>query len=782
MSIYSAGDSRTPGRRDHICPARRGRLALGTCAALALLASLVPVQASSAADDTLVLSGADVPGFKPAGGGTGVARRALGIPQPTAVRRAKAQGRGFRNGRTRLSVGVFSFGSQRAARRAARSLGRGGQSVRVGDSGRLRRLANRRATEVVVVLRVERAVGAVRLRLPGRNPGAARAGLAYADALATRLRHELSLTEWERNLEGIRDDGSFTPELALRAFSMAYGSLPGVRPAVRGPRLDRPDGTLAMQLVARVWGQLTPAQRAAIDQAIGAPFDSASPAVARAALALTPDPASDALATKYVARYSALLPDPLPGPVPVVKTFKASSKLEGVGATGPTYMDTLPIKATGTWGPGNFDYCRLRISPKAQAEVGKPYFEYAIAHEVFHCFQFSLAPKHWAEAADWIIEGTAAWASSVESGVSAEVGGDSYREYLETLSRPLFRRTYDAVGFWGRADQVGGIGSLWAKLPDILNVGSDNAKAYTLAGGAEQTFIDSWATGAWRFSAIGGGNYFSGIGAEWYQTNPYRIPFAEFPSQAATITAAAPLSSKPYAISNYAVAGDSKKPLVKLVAQSGSLRAGTSKEDLGKIGTNWFCFGKCSCSAGEVSSIPSHKTVPAPLLALALTGGPAAGAGQITYHDLDQFCKPKNGNPPSGGLLKRPDPCSLITLQEAEPAAGVPLQPGVVRDAGAGELLCKFDDQSQLSEGFQVSSSAYGTIGEAATKFDQLRKSLKPVSVFGEVPGLGDQNFYFGGCGGMWLRKSNVLISFARVRPDDLPRCIDLAQKLLGRF
>jgi hypothetical protein len=57
--------------------------------------------------------------------------------------------------------------------------------------------------------------------------------------------------------------------------------------------------------------------------------------------------------------------------------------------------------------------------------------------------------------------------------VSAEVGAGPYKAYLLSPTKPLFSRDYDASGFWGRIEEVDGIGSLWPKIPAILNAADD---------------------------------------------------------------------------------------------------------------------------------------------------------------------------------------------------------------------------------------------------------------------------------------------------------------------
>ena len=82
---------------------------------------------------------------------------------------------------------------------------------------------------------------------------------------------------------------------------------------------------------------------------------------------------------------------------------------------------------------------------------------------------------------------------------------------------------------------------------------------------------------------------------------------------------------------------------------AGHLRAGTTKQDFGPVGQDWFCFGDCACPKGQVSTVPVHRPVGASTLALGQTGGAAAGHGRVAYHALDEFCsEPGTGVTVSG--------------------------------------------------------------------------------------------------------------------------------------
>jgi hypothetical protein len=549
---------------------------------------------------------------------------------PRALRSARPHGAAFRAGTRGLSMGVFVFSSSGRAAAGLRALAKGRRRVALGRgvTGRLSAHSARHINDVAVAFQVDGAIGTVRLRAGGRLAGATAAVLAYAQGLAARLQRVLALTAWQRTVDGIRPDGSITPKLALQTFALAYGPLPGVRrPA--GPGGEPPDGTGAMEMVAREWGQLSPAQQQAIDRYLDAPHDASSPRLAHGAAepVLTPSPLYQAMADKFNAIYRAKLPS---APPVTVKVFTVS---EPLGEGGQDLMNSLPVDANGNWGPGSGPpaYCRVRVAPKGAAHSDP---ERLMAHELFHCYTFVLAPN-WPSIPAWIKEGMAEWAAAFVTGRDST---NWLKAYMSTPTKPLFSRTYDAVGFWGHADEAAGRGSLWGNIPGILNA-RDNATAFSLAGGTTAAFVDTWASAAFRFDAAG---------KPWNQTDPVSLA-SDHPSVPfSAITGRDRLDSAPYALHEYKVIADPDAPLVNVVGVLGTLRAGTSGEDLGPVHDEWFCFGKCECPPDEdSSSIPPHRTAPSDAeLYLALTGGASAGDGQVFYHSMDEYCQPK---PPTGG-------------------------------------------------------------------------------------------------------------------------------------
>ncbi len=602
---------------------KRVRPALWLLALMAIVPALVGA-APAVARVRLVMGHGEVPGYKAAGGGERVAHSLLGHRVPRALRHSRPQGAVFRARGRRLTLAAFPLTSRRAARRALRALAHG----RTHRGVVVRRAKSRRARTVTVLVTAGRAIGAVRLRAGRRAArGAAVAARAYAAQLAARIERMLAESAWQRTLDGIRPNGSITPRLALRAFSIAYGPLPGVR-MPRGARRERvPSGTLAMQFVARVWSRLSAAQQRAIDRALGVPHGGGKAAVAHASAqqVLTPDHSYQAMADHYASIYRSLLPG---APNPTIKVFKASLD-EKDKEGGYPYMDAVPLNAEGGWNVGTPSYCRVRVFPLGSVQ-SPAFIGLLMAHETFHCFQFELMSA-WRQRSAWVMEGMADWAANTVDRVPAAVGAGNYKLYLKNPIDHLFASAYDAVGFWGRADEAGGAGSLWSKIPQVL-AAPDNATSYAIATvGGSHPFAETWAAPWWRFGAAG---------AAWSQSEPFWIPSSKLAPPGLPITTGTTLGSNPYSFSQFAMTKDPSRPLVSVVGEQGKLRAGTGDTDFGPVeGAKWFCFGKCECPRNEASSIPPHETVGKSRLALALTGGDGYGKARVTYHSLDSYCK-----------------------------------------------------------------------------------------------------------------------------------------------
>ncbi len=403
-----------------------------------------------------------------------------------------------------------------------------------------------------------------------------------------------------------------------------------------------------MQLVARVWERITPAQRAAVERRLGAPYDDRSAPLARSAEApLVPSARYQAIADRYRAIYNGKLPSVQPE----VRVFTTADEITDARTGARAWADALPLNAAGKWGVGAMNYCRVRVPPMGQAEAGKPFFQLIIAHEVFHCFQFRIMAD-WRQRSAWLIEGMADWAATSVYSTTAAVGAGPYRLYLSTADQPAFSRAYDGTGIWHWFDESRGVGSLWPNVPAILNA-PDDAASFTIAGGGDIGFQQTWASAPMRLP----------VGGAWRQTRPYALSRLDSPAPALALTGDTVLDTAAFQAKLAVAVADADKPLVSAVGLAGRLRAATPRRDYGPLDDErWFCFGRCVCPPRRFGTIPPHERVRS-TLELALTGGALPGQARVTYHSLDEFCrgreKRKSRSIRSGRVERRPAPDDL---------------------------------------------------------------------------------------------------------------------------
>ncbi len=333
--------------------------------------------------------------------------------------------------------------------------------------------------------------------------------------------------EYERLAAEVEPDGRLSLDAALSMFALQFGELPGVPVPSGDPGPPEP-GDLAIASVLSRWSELTDDQRSAVREAL-----ELEPGWEPAPLEPPTDPATTTTSTvgttsqvpeqekaeqekaeqekaeqgattgngggrsamagrDTVAAYQASLEPiqealerhlgPLGANVEVVTSRRVSRGPNGQQALAAALLVTP-------------DRCRITVWPSVFPAPSGPH--HTLAHELFHCYQ-----QHWrgsplSAALGWIQEGTAEWAAAV---VIAEVGGtldpvlrDWLGEYYMTPARPLFRRTYDAVGWLGYlAKQTG---PLWDRLPSLaMATTNDAGYAGALGGTAGASLAAEWAS------------------------------------------------------------------------------------------------------------------------------------------------------------------------------------------------------------------------------------------------------------------------------------------------
>ena len=317
-------------------------------------------------------------------------------------------------------------------------------------------------------------------------------------------------TAWQQVLSQIGPDGSISKQTALEAFVLAVGPLPGVRrPA--GPAQVIEDGSGPVRWLLGYYSQLSAAQQAAVRRLLRLPVTaSAQPArpgtgpatlnaVIRPAAPASPGPgqltADQALEQQAAAEIASRLGVQLTLAVQVVEN-QTEQTVKGQPALAYT---TCTNATDGATGPAPAAKCKISINPSAHqlpGGDGGSYFKGTMIHEVFHCFEAQLAGtigrfNSAVDAESWLIEGAAEW---VESDFVTDPSTTSnWLKYLENPSRPLFERTYDAIGWLGHLYPGGGV-SPWKVLPAMIRVPGSAAAYDAATAGASPDFLDTEAS------------------------------------------------------------------------------------------------------------------------------------------------------------------------------------------------------------------------------------------------------------------------------------------------
>ncbi len=600
-----------------------------------VLVAAVALPASASADDTLVVptSALHPLGLQPQPVSASVARADLGgglaSAQRAALARAQVQAAGARGASLQLRSEAFVFSAPAASARilaAWRSRRHAGVVTLGSASGWLASKADGGRVTMTVAFADGARLGLVVLNAAG-SPSAARASaLQYASLAASLLPTPLAASAWGRLLERVRPDGTVSEQTALSALALAYGPLPGVRPAP-GPAGEPLTGDVAAEWMLGYLPQLRGALADAVRAKLGL---SATGHAARAASFGDPGFKVSAGLTEQAQHWASEYASPI--------SLDHQLKLRIVAGTSPNVSasalaETLPVTANGTFSPTG-PYCRIAVRP-ATAAGPTEVLDVVLAHEVFHCEEADLSPGTFDAGHAWIIEGLAQWAADEVTQLNPSIL-DWMGGYVQTPSIPLFIRAYSAVGFWGHVQDE--TLELWQRIPAILQAALNNTAAFSAATSNSPELLSTWGSSFFRDASAG---------PAWEITSP----IANFPDTAPVhvISSSSAVAAQPYATSQYVIAVAPSSPIVK-IAISGTSRLSESQNIEDPAG--YYCtVSDCSdiCPQGSTLSVATAPLDPEHT-ELALTGGPGGTAGTVTYLPLSSVCQPASsaGTPTSG--------------------------------------------------------------------------------------------------------------------------------------
>ncbi len=442
-------------------------------------------------------------------------------------------------------------------------------------------------------------------------------------------------TAWEQELGNLAPDGTRSLESALRLFAIAFGPLPGVVAPSDGRLVE--DGTTAIRAVMTHEKELTAVQRAAIAKAIAPRSD---------AFRITVDP-GQAWVAPTVAFAGGGAPLGFEPPPDVqerlvkeahnIRTFFAGKLGDIPGRieiylSGDTTSTTPGLVLLGFADPawdasGKYSGCTLVVTGNA-TNRGDAAAMRTMAHEIFHCFEAATVPEpQWGPMPDWVLEGGAEWAADAIHPFPPKNAG-WWRHYLNEPLTPLFKRSYDALGFYGHMAETGI--DVWAIYKGMWTSGLDSAAIFRATGADNDAFMDTWASGLLRQPARG----------RAWNTDEVSISADQVIAPPADIADGGSFNIGVDAYTNWDETLNVSAKYLRVVV-TGHARLSDGRVDLVLPGSTLFCTdsGGCDTSCPDGTPLPDATTLLGPSSVIAITGGTAGSSVSAVGTNLDEICK-----------------------------------------------------------------------------------------------------------------------------------------------
>ncbi|HME04323.1 MAG TPA: hypothetical protein VKG38_14975 [Solirubrobacteraceae bacterium] len=250
-------------------------------------------------------------------------------------------------------------------------------------------------------------------------------------------------------------------------------------------------------------------------------------------------PSDRALVNEYAGIEEAHLGEKLPGgPAHFITVVDSSVYSKTVHLYGKTFTEGAGTSVQ--WNAGGTEAIGAVITIYRLAHSrGEGVLRGVIAHEVFHVFEARMSVSRAVDDSHegWLEEGAATWVES-ELVPNDETARMEWREYLKAPTVPLYKRAYEAVGFFGHMTYEGI--SPWSRFKAMFTTTSFGA-AYAAAIASNVRFLQDEGSVFFRER---------GLGPEWEQTGR-NVPSAgevRFKPPTVTVSASAhnPLTAPSY--------------------------------------------------------------------------------------------------------------------------------------------------------------------------------------------------------------------------------------------
>jgi hypothetical protein len=363
---------------------------------------------------------------------------------------------------------------------------------------------------------------------------------------------------------------------------------------------------------------------------------------------------------------------------------------------------SVSADATGAWetnpAGGN---CLIILSNGALALTGSMRVS-IFAHELFHCYQYSVAaPTGLNTIGRWIVEGQAEWAGEMYA-------NDAFRSsywfgvFLGLGDLSLFNRDYDAIPFYAHIYNRVGEG-VWRRMIQMIRIGTDTA-AFNQAiyPSTELNVLQTWPMGIWRDPSKG---------SDWVTSVPGNPEVSvEFPRQ--SVRAGDVREFDAATVQHFRVRmRENKMVRIRLRNAHGGLSSETITgtvidQRLTEGDSQAFCFSSdfnCRCPNAALPSNP-YTQLGRDYLDVAITSG-ASGTGSIEIEEFEPTCCGAEGTlPPQFVGTWRLDVGAYADL------AFPPINPDC-RTNGSGSQIMQIDSRGGVTRTTNIrveSSCPYG--------------------------------------------------------------------------
>jgi hypothetical protein len=447
---------------------------------------------------------------------------------------------------------------------------------------------------------------------------------------------------WRHAVAGIAE-GSVPIDVALDAFAVAFGPVPGVdRPD--GPQIPIPSGTGPLRWVRRNWEGLTGEQQEAIT-AYSEPAAS-SAGVPGVHFLVGGEPEVDSialldLAEQMKSRIEAQLGRALTADIELVIAP------EVVATEDPNaWAWASPVGSGGPW-TGNLVTCRITFGKNAietltqidQLGAPSPGLGYLMAHEVFHCFDFDLTTIEESVARPpWVVEGLAEWVGQkigVGDDTPPEIGAGHWSGWFDLPEASLFDREYSAIGFYAHLEETGT--EVWSAVDPILSASNGgNLPAYGAATSvAGPSMLETWSPSLTRDASRA---------PEWDSNGP-GLPAAArtIPEDLGVLADGGELLGGAAAYAATVWQADIQAEVAVLHGEGPGMvvlpdGASLTRDEV--IGDPMCTLPEgCTCADGTPGASAIFRLVPKGPVVVAVTGGPSDNVAAVSGYSLEDFCE-----------------------------------------------------------------------------------------------------------------------------------------------